>query len=96
VAGFDPAVFWDLTPRLYLIHMRGAAERQNAATRRLRVLAWNTATLTRAKKLPSAKQFIAGDDHKVRGADALAMLRAHAGHLPKRSWEEWQRHWSAH
>ncbi len=26
-AGFDPAAFWSLTPRLYLIHVEGAAQR---------------------------------------------------------------------
>lgn len=71
--------------------MRGAADRIKADARRDRVLAWNTAALTRADKLPPWRQFIAGEDHKVRGEDAMAMLRAHAVRLPKRSWEEWQR-----
>lgn len=60
-----------------------------------RSLAFNVAALTRAKKLPNWRDFIGGEKQTARGMAALAMLRAHAARLPKRSWAEWQRHSSA-
>jgi hypothetical protein len=94
-AGFDPAAFWGLTPRVYLVQMRGARKRAEAEARADRVLAYNTAALQRAKKLPRASEFIGGDKPKVTGKAALDALRAHAARLPKRSWDEWRRHSSA-
>lgn len=84
-------VFWDLTPRLYLVHMRGARTRIEGEARADRVLAYNVAALTRTKKMPSPRDFIGGQDHKLRGKAALDQMRAYAARLPKRSWEEWQR-----
>lgn len=92
MAGFDPAAFWGLTPRLYMIHMRGARKRIEMQAMADRALAFNTAALTRAKKLPNWRDFIAGGKETARGPAALAMLRAHAARLPKRSWAEWQKH----
>lgn len=91
-AGFDPAGFWSLTPKLYLIHMRGARARIEMQAMADRSLAYNTAALSRARKLPPWREFIGGERKKARGLSALAMLRAHAARLPKRSWKEWQRH----
>ena len=90
-AGFDPGAFWDLTPRLYLVHMRGARARIEGEARAARVLAYDIAALTRAKKLPSPRDFIGGQDSKLRGRAALDQMRAYAARLPKRSWDEWRR-----
>jgi hypothetical protein len=87
--------FWGLTPRLYMIHMQGARERAQAQAQVFRVLAYNTAALTRTKKMPSPRDFIGGRENKLRGRAALDQLRAYAARLPKRSWAEWQRHSSA-
>lgn len=84
--------FWDLTPRLYFVHMKGARARFDLQARADRVLAYNTAALTRAKKMPSPRDFIGGRDTKLRGRAALDQMRAYAARLPKRSWEEWRKH----
>lgn len=55
-------------------------------------LAWATAALTRAAKLPKLSALLAGNDHKLRGRDALAAMRDYAAKLPRRTWEEWLRH----
>lgn len=95
-AGFDPERFWGLTPRLYLTHMQGARSRIEMQARADRVLAYNVAALTRTKKMPSPRDFIGGRENKLRGQAALAQLRAYAARLPKRSWDEWRKHSSAH
>ena len=56
--GLDPASFWTLTPRLYLAHMRGAADRLEDKHRNRAWLAWHVEALSRQKKLPDAKTFI--------------------------------------
>jgi hypothetical protein len=83
--------FWDLTPRLYVVHMRGARARMDLLARADRVLAYNVAALTRTTKMPSPRDFIGGRDTKLRGRAALDELRSYAARLPKRSWDEWQR-----
>jgi hypothetical protein len=74
-----------------MVHMAGARDRLKAEAMASRYNSYNTAALSRAKKLPRPREFIGGGPDKVRGDDALAMLRAHAARLPKRSWEEWQK-----
>lgn len=69
--------------------MRGARARIEGEAKAGRVIAYNTAALTRAKKLPSPREFIGGQEKKLRGRDALEQMRAYAARLPKRSWEEW-------
>lgn len=69
--------------------MRGARARIEGEAKADRVLAYNTASLTRAKKLPSPRDFIGGRENKLRGRDALAEMRSYAARLPKRSWDEW-------
>lgn len=75
--------------------MRGARARIEGEARANRVLAFNIANLTRAKKLPSPREFIGGRENKLRGRAALDQMRAYAARLPKRSWDEWLRHSSA-
>lgn len=56
-AGFDPDAFWRLTPRLYLVHMRGAAARREIEQSEREWLAWHIAGLSRMQKLPRFEQF---------------------------------------
>lgn len=74
-----------------MVHMRGARKRIELQAMADRALAFNTAALTRAKKLPGWREFIAGRETKAQGRAALAMLRDHARRLPKRTWEEWRK-----
>jgi len=55
-AGFDPARFWDLTPRLFVTEMEGAALR--AESRRTEI--WFTAMLPQLKDPPSLADFVGG------------------------------------
>jgi len=57
VAGFDPAAFWCLSPRLYLAHMKAANERRRAEQHSAAWLAWHTAGLHRAPKFPEFADF---------------------------------------
>lgn len=59
-AGFDPAAFWELTPRLYLIHMMGSRDRMENEQSKLAWLAWHIAGLQRMKDLPDPQRFISG------------------------------------
>ena len=55
-AGFDPERFWSLTPRLYCLHMEGAAQRIERELESQNRQAWNTAALVGAAvggKLPA-------------------------------------------
>lgn len=71
--------------------MRGARTRIEGEHKAARWLAYNIASLTRAKKMPSPREFIGGQESKLRGPAALAQMRAYAAKLPKRSWDEWLR-----
>lgn len=54
-AGLDPTGFWQLTPRLFSAHMRGARERVQLDIDMQNRLAWQTACLSGlafAGKLP--------------------------------------------
>jgi hypothetical protein len=52
-SGLDPARFWGITPRLYMIEMEGAVER----ARRARELVWFTAMLPYLKEKQTLAQF---------------------------------------
>lgn len=53
-AGLDPARFWDLTPRLYMIEMRGADRRARIE----RAYVWWGAMLPHLKKPMSLQDFV--------------------------------------
>ena len=53
-AGFDPARFFDITPRLMSVEMDGAAERRQHE----RAMVWYGAMLPHFKKPPSFDQFV--------------------------------------
>lgn len=59
-AGFDPAQFWGLTPRLYLAQMRGALERLEQEQKAREWTVWHTAALVRAEQLPDFANFSGG------------------------------------
>lgn len=87
-AGFDPAGFMKLTPRLYMVYMQGAQKRLKREQHDRIELAWTIAMLMRAKKIPSIKTLLA-EPKPLSGNQALAMIRARTRNLPKRTWQEW-------
>lgn len=52
-AGFDPARFWKITPRLYALEMDGAAERRKQE----RSMVWWGAMMARMEKPPTFEKF---------------------------------------
>lgn len=86
-AGLPPDRFWHLTPRLYMIEMRGVSERFER-TRRERVEdAWLVATLSRAKHIPRLDRLIAPMPRRTRkmGAEEMqAMFDAMAASVGAR------------
>lgn len=90
-AGLNPDRFWGLTPRLYLAHMRGAADRLEDEHRNRAWLAWHVEALSRQKKLPDAEEFIGGKAGKVeRGGDVALRLAALRAGLPTITQEQWR------
>lgn len=63
-AGFDPAAFWFLTPRLYLVQMRGVRDRLKREQEDRAWSAWHIAALSRVETLPEYSVFV-GDRPKV-------------------------------
>lgn len=57
-AGFDPAAFWGLSPRLYVAHMAGAQRRAEMAHNDAMRLAYTTAVLTRVKTMPKLEKLM--------------------------------------
>lgn len=57
-AGLPPDRFWTLTPRLYLLEIRGAADRLQRERRSQIEAAWLNATLSRAKKIPTLDKLL--------------------------------------
>ena len=89
-AGFDPEAFWALTPRLYLLHMQGRAEREDSESRRMVTGAWLTAMLFRSARLPRLARLLrdrpaSGGDIDVR--HRLASLRSGR---PAMTMDEWR------
>ncbi|WOI54956.1 hypothetical protein [Palleronia sp. LCG004] len=89
-AGFDPGTFWGLTPRLYLAHMRGAAQRFEREGRSSAELAWMTATLSRAEKIPPLAKLLRGKPEKMSPDELRVRLKALSKALPKITQEEWR------
>jgi hypothetical protein len=61
-AGLDPARFWELTPRLYVVEMEGAADRAKVD----RAMVWYGAMLPHFKKPPSFDDFVSPAKRKER------------------------------
>ncbi len=63
-AGYDPAAFWSLSPRLYLAHMRAAAARAEQEHQQAAWMAWHIAALMRQETLPDFDKFASGANAK--------------------------------
>lgn len=77
-AGFDPARFWELTPRLYVHEMAGAVERD----RRAKALVWWGAMMPHMKQPPEFHEFtgLQRPQHKPDWQAELARWEAYAAH----------------
>ncbi|MBR9840208.1 MAG: hypothetical protein GYB50_20295 [Rhodobacteraceae bacterium] len=89
-AGFDPAAFWSLTPRLYLAQMRGARRRMEEQDTGSLHLAWLTAALMRTQKFPSLKKLLRRHGARDTADDLKSKLTALSSTLPKVTMEEWR------
>lgn len=85
-AGFDPSDFWGLTLRLYQIHMRGAAARIRREQDQAKAMAWMTAALGRATKMPRLDALMRREGE---GGDVDFRLRAVRARLPEITMAEW-------
>jgi hypothetical protein len=65
-AGLPPDRFWTLTPRLFDIEMRGAANRIERERNDGIANAWLGATLARAKRIPSLQKLISPKSRRAR------------------------------
>ena len=73
-AGFDPAAFWSLTPRLYLAQMKGASARLEREHKDRSSLAWHTAALVRAESLPDFSKFVGDEPVKPQSPEQLQAM----------------------
>ena len=75
--GFDPAQFWKITPRLYVLEIEGAAKR----IEREKAMIWWGAMLPHMKKPPTFSEFTGIKTAKLKGHDweyELAAWKAYA------------------
>jgi len=59
-AGLPPDRFWQLSPRLYMLEMRGASDKLDREHRERAWLAYHTAYLPDAKRRPRLDELIGG------------------------------------
>lgn len=74
-AGIGILEFWDLTPRETFMAIDAAIWRDEVQQRRNLTLAWQTAALTRAKRMPSLKQLLNTKPAKVLHGEELEKRR---------------------
>ena len=74
-AGFQPAEFWDQTPRSFEAIMAGVQNRLEREERMQTALAWTTAAMTRAERLKPLDQYTRQKPKAQSGAEVLAILR---------------------
>lgn len=90
-AGFNPSDFWELTPRMYWNRMNGAKDRLEREEKARVELAYLTAVLTRAKKVPSLKRLLNGNQpEKVSISEGFARIREMAKRARKEEWQQGQ------
>lgn len=70
--GLDPARFWEITPRLFLVEMEGAALR----IEREREMVWWGAMLPHLKKPISLKDFVGHSDFARSREDRVRQFHA--------------------
>lgn len=92
-AGIPVAEFWGLTPRQYLVVTRAAADARYAGSLQV---AWITAKLMRAQKIPPLKDLMPRPPRTAEEAaaemrasmSAYRQIAAERGKI--RSWKEWR------
>lgn len=70
-AGFDPAGFWSLTPRLYLAQMKGAGARLEREHKDRGWLVWHTAALMRVEIMPDFSKFVGDGPAEPQSSEVL-------------------------
>lgn len=77
-AGFDPANFWNLTPREIAAHLDGAARRLRREHNNRAWLAWHAAALTRVKQMPKLESLMSVDrpEQSQTWEDMLAVVKS--------------------
>lgn len=83
-AGLPPDRFWTLTPRLYMVEMRGAADRLDRQRRERIEEVWLGAKLQRAKDIPSLNKLLPpppGKSRKMSRDEMQAMFDAMAASM---------------
>jgi hypothetical protein len=76
--------FWDLTPRETYAVIRAAEWRMEQAQRGRAWLAWHTAALSRARRLPSLRRLLGGGEAKELQGDELERRRQEHEELKRR------------
>ena len=89
-AGLPPERFWDITPRLYIIELRGARKRLEREQSERVEAAWITAALTRSAKLPKLDKLLGIKARPRRPEEVKAQLAAISSVLPKITLAEWR------
>ena len=87
--GFDPAAFWGLTLRLYMVHTDGALDRIKREHGDRAWQAWWTAAMPTMKKFPALEDLI-GKDKAAKAVDTEFRLRALSASLPRITQAEWR------
>jgi hypothetical protein len=71
--GLDPDRFWRITPREMVAHLEGARERLKAEQDGRAWLAWTTAALSRAQKLPDLESIMSPRKAEPQTTEDLAI-----------------------
>lgn len=90
-AGFSPQDFWGLTIRLYQIHMQGARARMQREADEGKALAWLTAKLSRADKIPGLDRILRQDGEVVDLQFRLGKMKAGLPTITMAEWRNRQR-----
>ncbi|MBD9525206.1 hypothetical protein [Paracoccus sp. PAR01] len=85
-AGHQAEAFWGLTLRLYQIHMQGAAVRIQRDHDHAKAMAWLTAGLSRAAKMPKLDRLLQRDGEIIDTGFRLSTIKAQ---LPVITMAEW-------
>jgi hypothetical protein len=81
-AGLPPDRFWRLSPRLYMLEMKGASAKLDREHRDRAWLAWHAAYLPDAKRRPKLEELIGGKmkHHPKPWQDQLAAWQRYAAY----------------
>lgn len=84
--GLLPDQFWNLTPAEFNLLIRGHNERDRRRSEELLRLAWTTAVLTRAEKIPRLDQLLGREPERKKKRtvhDVIAEAKENG------TWREW-------